>query len=144
MSKQPSKITLDNFNSLLAEGLPWAAETGIILESVYDGFATMRLPYHDKSTRPGGTISGPHMMMLSDACMYAVVLSMIGEVQLAVTTNFNINFLRKPSESDLIAEGEIIKLGKRLAILEVSIYSSSDNEIVAHSTGTYSIPPTTR
>jgi uncharacterized protein (TIGR00369 family) len=84
------------------------------------------------------------MMMLSDACMYAVVLSMIGEVQLAVTTNFNINFLRKPSESDLIAEGEIIKLGKRLAIMEVSIYSSSDNEIVAHSTGTYSIPPTTR
>ncbi|GAA0404533.1 PaaI family thioesterase [Cocleimonas flava] len=144
MSKQPSKITLDDFNSLLAEGLPWAAETGIILESVYDGFATMRLPYHDKSTRPGGTISGPHMMMLSDACMYAVVLSMIGEVQLAVTTNFNINFLRKPSESDLIAEGEIIKLGKRLAIMEVSIYSSSDNEIVAHSTGTYSIPPTTR
>ncbi len=143
MSKRPSKVSLEDFNNILAEGLPWAADTGMTLESVNDGFATMRLPYHQSSTRPGGTISGPHMMMLSDACMYAVVLSMIGAVQLAVTTNFNINFLRKPAESDLIAEGKIIKLGKRLAIMEVSIYTSSDNEIVAHATGTYSIPPRT-
>ena len=79
------------------------------------------------------------MMMLADATMYAVVLSMIGKVELAVTTSFNINFLRKPTESDLIAEGKIIKLGKRLAVLEVSIFSKED--IVAHATGTYSIPP---
>ena len=79
------------------------------------------------------------MMMLADACMYAVVLSMIGKVELAVTTSFNINFLRKPSESDLVAKGEIIKLGKRLAVMQVSIFSQAD--IVAHATGTYSIPP---
>ena len=79
------------------------------------------------------------MMMLADACMYAVVLSLIGKVELAVTTSFNINFLRKPSESNLIAEGGIIKLGKRLAVMEVSIFSQE--EIVAHATGTYSIPP---
>ena len=79
------------------------------------------------------------MMMLADACMYAVVLSQIGEVKLAVTTNLNINFLRKPANSDLIARGSMIKLGKRLAVIEVSIYS--DTDIVAHATGTYSIPP---
>jgi uncharacterized protein (TIGR00369 family) len=78
-------------------------------------------------------------MLLADACMYAVVLSMIGKVELAVTTNLNINFLRKPNKTDLIAEGKIIKLGKRLAVLEVSIFSKDD--IVAHVTGTYSIPP---
>jgi uncharacterized protein (TIGR00369 family) len=99
----------------------------------------MLLPYQQRSIRPGGSISGPYMMMLSDACMYAVVLSMIDGAKLAVTTNFNINFLRKPSESDLIAEGKIIKLGKRLAVMEVSILTGSD--IVAHATGTYSIPP---
>ena len=35
------------------------------------------------------------MMMLADACMYAVVLGLIGKVKLAVTTNFNINFLHQ-------------------------------------------------
>jgi uncharacterized protein (TIGR00369 family) len=99
----------------------------------------MVLPYNDNSLRPGGTIAGPFMMMLADVCMYAVVLSLLGEIKLAVTTNLNINFVRKPANTDLVAQGSIIKLGKRLAVLEVSIYSNDD--IVAHATGTYSIPP---
>jgi acyl-coenzyme A thioesterase PaaI-like protein len=76
------------------------------------------------SLRPGGTIAGPHMM----------VLSQIGEVKLAVTTNLNINFLRKPVNSDLTAKGRMIKRGKRLAGIEVSNFNSTD--IVAHATGT--------
>ena len=76
------------------------------------------------------------MMMLADARMFAVVLSMLGEIKLAVTTGFNINFLRKPAATDLVARGKIIKFGKRLAVVEVSIFSEED--IVAHATGTYS------
>ena len=137
-----SKISLQHFNQLIESELPWAADTGMSLSHIEPGKAEMVLPYHQRSTRPGGTISGPHMMMLSDACMYAVVLSLIGEVKLAVTTSFNINFLRKPSETDLLAKGSIIKLGKRLAVIEVSVYS--EDEIVAHATGTYSIPQSVR
>ncbi|MCP4430124.1 MAG: PaaI family thioesterase [Gammaproteobacteria bacterium] len=135
-----SKISIKQFNQIIQSELPWAADTGMTLESIEEGKAVMRLPYHHKSIRPGGTISGPHMMSLSDACMFAVVLSLLGEVKLAVTTSFNINFLRKPLETDLIAIGTIIKMGKRLAVIEVSVYS--DEEIVSHATGTYSIPPT--
>ncbi len=134
-----SKISSEEFTALINAELPWAVDAGIKLHSIEHGKVTLGLPYQKRSIRPGGSISGPHMMMLADACMYAVVLSMIGKVELAVTTSFNINFLRKPTESDLIAEGKIIKLGKRLAVLEVSIFSKED--IVAHATGTYSIPP---
>jgi uncharacterized protein (TIGR00369 family) len=134
-----SKLSVREFTDIIQAGLPMAAESGVYLQAIEHGTAEMVLPYNDNSIRPGGTIAGPHMMMLADVCMYAVVLSMIGEVKLAVTTNFNINFLRKPRACDLIARGKIIKLGKRLAIIEVSIYS--DEDIVAHATGTYSIPP---
>ena len=134
-----SKITPESFNQIIQAELPWAAENDITLDSIGDGRAELRLPYQLRSLRPGGTIAGPHMMMLADACMYAVVLSQIGEVKLAVTTNLNINFLRKPANSDLTAKGQMIKLGKRLAVIEVSIFS--DTDIVAHATGTYSIPP---
>lgn len=143
-----SKLTVEQFNTIIDEELPWAVDSGMRLDTIEHGSATMRLPYDQRSTRPGGTISGPHMMMLADACMYAVVLSEIGKVKLSVTTNFNINFLRKPSESDLIAEGSTIKMGKRLAILEVSVFAEGDRDkgeekkLVAHATGTYSIPPT--
>ena len=134
-----SKISLEEFNQLVQAELPWAAENDMELVSIEEGKATMRMPYQQNSIRPGGSISGPHMMMLADACMFAVVLSQLGKVKLAVTTSFNINFLRKPTECDLLAEGKMIKAGKRLAVMEVSIYS--DTEIVAHATGTYSIPP---
>ena len=136
-----SKLSIEEFNQIIEEDLPWAVDTGMAIENIAEGNAVMRLPYHHRSIRPGGSISGPHMMMLADACMYAVVLSMLGKVKLAVTTNFNINFLRKPIESDLIAEGKIIKIGKRLAIMEVSIIAEANGKLVAHATGTYSIPP---
>jgi uncharacterized protein (TIGR00369 family) len=134
-----SKITIEEFTALIDAEIPWAADAGIELRSIDYGKVTLGMPYQERSIRPGGSISGPHMMMLADATMYAVVLSMVGKAELAVTTSFNINFLRKPTESDLTAEGKIIKLGKRLAVLEVSIFSKE--EIVAHATGTYSIPP---
>ncbi|MCW8904661.1 PaaI family thioesterase [Sedimenticola sp.] len=135
------KITCQDFNRILESEMSWASDLEMRLERIEPGLAIMRLPYHHNSTRPGGTISGPHMMMLADACMYAVVLGLIGQVKLAVTTNFNINFLRKPEQTDLLAEGKIIKLGKRLAIMEVSITAEASGKLVAHATGTYSIPP---
>ena len=137
-----SKVSTEKFNEIIKIELPSAADSGIYLRRIDAGMAELVLPYNVKSLRPGGTIAGPFMMMLADVCMFAVVLSLLGEIKLAVTTSLNINFLRKPSECDLVAKGSIIKLGKRLAVVEVSIYSEED--IVAHATGTYSIPPQTR
>ena len=94
----------------------------------------------EEMLRPGGTISGPAMFGLADVALYGAVLSMIGPVALAVTTNMNINFLRKPAPKDLLAEARILKLGKRLAVGEVTIWSEGEEEPVAHATGTYSIP----
>ena len=142
-----AKITIEEFQKLMAEELPWAAEVGMRLQAIEHGTATMVLPFAQSMLRPGGTVSGPSMMALADGAMYAVVLSMIGHVKLAVTTNFNINFLRKPLPGDLIAEGKIIKLGKRLAVIEVILFSDvgggdgATRDPVAHATGTYSIPP---
>lgn len=83
------------------------------------------------------------MMGLADAAMYALVLANIGPVELAVTTNLNINFLRKPSPGDVIGRATPLKLGKRLVIGEISVYSEfSPDFVVAHATATYSIPPT--
>ncbi len=134
-----SKVNVESFNEIIASEVPSAANAGMYLQDIESGKAKMVLPYSDTTLRPGGTIAGPFMMMLADICMYAVVMSLLSGTRLAVTTSLNINFVRKPANTDLIAEGSIIKLGKRLAVLEVSIYSNDD--IVAHATGTYSIPP---
>ena len=60
-----------------------------------------------------------------------------------MTTALSINFLRRPEPADVIAEARLLKLGKRLAVGEVTLWSegSSPEEPVAHVTSTYSIPP---
>jgi uncharacterized protein (TIGR00369 family) len=115
-------------------------QSGLTIEAVWQGGARVRQTYQPQFIRPGGTISGPTMMTLADFAMYVGLLASIGPVPLAVTTNLNINFLRKPGTSDLIAECRLLKLGKRLAVGEVIIRSDGIDEPVAHVTSTYSIP----
>ncbi len=112
-----------------------------VIEEAWHGGCRVRRKFRPASLRPGGTISGPTMMALTDFSMYVAILASLGPVALAVTTNLNINFLRKPAQRDLIAEVKLIKLGKRLAVGEVAIYSEGEDEMVAHATATYSIPP---
>jgi uncharacterized protein (TIGR00369 family) len=102
--------------------------------------ARMRMDHHERHLRPGGTISGPSMMALADLALYAAILAHIGPVALAVTTSLNFNFLRKPEPRALVADCRLLKLGKRLAVGEVSIFSEGSPEVVCHATGTYSIP----
>lgn len=111
-----------------------------VVEEVGPLFARMRCDYHERHLRPGGTISGPTMMALADLALYVAILAQIGPVALAVTTSLNFNFLRKPGQAALIAEAQLLKLGRRLAVGEVRLYSQGDAEMVCHATGTYSIP----
>lgn len=116
------------------------AASGLSIEEVWHGGGRVRQAYQEQFIRPGGTISGPTMMALADFAMYVAILASIGPVPLAVTINLNINFLRKPAARDLSAECRLLKLGKRLAVGEVTIMSDGVEDPVAHVTSTYSIP----
>ena len=117
-------------------------QSRISIERIGDKSATVRHRIGFNELRPGGTVAGPVMMGVADAAIYVAILGELGIVALAVTTNLNINFLRKPTaDADIIGECRLIKLGKRLAIGEVLLYSEGDDEPVAHAVGTYSIPP---
>jgi uncharacterized protein (TIGR00369 family) len=111
------------------------------IESADGETCLLRQRYNDGMLRPGGTVSGPTLMALADCAMYVVLLSAIGPVGLAVTTNLNINFLRKGlAGQDVLAAAKILKLGKRLAVGEVTLLSGDSPDPVAHVTATYSIP----
>ncbi len=138
-------MSADEIAELLHAEFPQAFYPGCdhSIERVDHGDVRVRWTFADSSLRPGGTISGPTMMELADFAMYVAVFSAIGPQPLAVTTNLTINFLRKPPQADLLAHARLIKVGKRLAVGEVSIYSEgAEAEPVAHVTATYSIPAT--
>ncbi|MDP1628231.1 PaaI family thioesterase [Parvibaculum sp.] len=111
------------------------------IEAVGPGRAVLRLGFSERNLRPGGTISGPAMMALADYAMYAAVLAHIGPVGLAVTTSFTINFMRKPAQADILAEARLMKLGRALAVGDITMSQEGAGGPVAHATCTYSIPP---
>jgi len=114
---------------------------GFIVEDVGDGSSVVRHEVGEACLRPGQTVSGPVLFGIADAALYIAVLGEIGIVPHAVTTSMNINFLRKPaSDRDIIGKCQLLKLGRRLAVGEVSLYAEGDPEPVSHAVGTYSIP----
>lgn len=141
-SMPASAMSADEIGKLLSAEFPQAfyPGCGLAIETVVHGEARVRRAYHEEHLRPGGTISGPTMMELADFAMYVAVFSAVGPQPLAVTTNLNINFLRKPAPADLIAEARLMKVGKRLAVGEVTICSDGQAGPVAHVTATYSLP----
>jgi uncharacterized protein (TIGR00369 family) len=113
----------------------------IAIESADGETCLLRQRYNDNMLRPGRMVSGPTLMALADYAMYAVLLSAIGPAGFAVTTNLNINLLHKGAPGqDVFAAAKILKLGRRLAVGEVSLTSGTASEPIAHVTATYSIP----
>jgi uncharacterized protein (TIGR00369 family) len=134
-----SIVSKTEMEAFFSEEFPQAS---FVIESFDEGSVTIRRKVDAGDLRPGGTVSGPTMMGLADCAIYAAILREIGLVALAVTTSLNINFLRKPvADKDILGVCKILKLGKTLATGEVTIYSEGDDRPIAHSVGTYSIPP---
>jgi uncharacterized protein (TIGR00369 family) len=137
-----AKMSVAELEGFLRVEFPQSFGTGNIkIESANGETCLLRQRYNDDMLRPGGTVSGPTLMALADCAMYVVLLSAIGPVGLAVTINLNINFLRKGEAGrDVLAAARIMKLGKRLAVGEVTLTSGVSSDPIAHATATYSIP----
>jgi uncharacterized protein (TIGR00369 family) len=134
-------MTPDDLHRFLDEHFPQATHLDLKVEHLDDRSIRVRLPADERHLRPGGTISGPTLVWLADLGFYLLLLGRLGAVSQAVTTNLNINFMRRPEPADLVGEGKLMKVGKTLAVSDFTIWSEGAEDPVAHATLTYAIPP---
>jgi uncharacterized protein (TIGR00369 family) len=136
-------MTVQEVEAFLETDFPQIHTDGRVMHvlAIRPGEIDMSLEPSDRHLRPGGTVSGPAMFTLADVACYVAILAHIGPVALAVTTNLNINFLRKPEPATLVCRARLLKLGKRLAVVEATLFQRDFEEPVAHAVSTYSIPP---
>ena len=131
-------LSLSELSAFLVAEFP---QTKCTVQAVGQMGATVRHEIGAQELRPGGTVSGPVLMTVADVALDVAILGEIGMVPLAVTTSLNINFMRKPAaDRAIIGVCKLMKLGKSLAVGEVSLYSEGRDEVVAHAVGTYAIP----
>jgi uncharacterized protein (TIGR00369 family) len=134
-------MDIEALGAFLAEHFPQVAGE-LAVEAAGAKTLTLRLRVGPRHLRPGGTVSGPAIFGLADVGVYLMVLSRLGPVALAVTTNASVDFLRKPAAGrDLLAEVRLLKLGRRLAVGDVLVFSEGCEGPVARASMTYAIPP---
>ncbi len=107
---------------------------------VSTGHVRMRLAPTPDMLRPGGIVSGPSLMGFADVAAYAVVLAHIGPVAMAVTNTLTISFLRACRCDTVVADARILKLGRRLASVDVRLWQVSEQRLVAQATVGYALP----
>ena len=136
-------MTAAEVNALLRSVYPQLNGEFAVYEAVdvFPGGCTVRLNADERHLRPGGTVSGPSLFTLADIGGYVCVLTHAGPDALSVTTNLNINFMRKAEAGPIDGHCRILKLGKSLMVFDIDIVAGPDGHTVAHATGTYSIPP---
>lgn len=132
-------LTVDELQQIVVDAFPDFDLP--VIESLEGDTLVMAQTTSTRHTRPGGTLSGPTMMALADNAAWLIILAHIGPVLLAVTTSLHIDFLRKPDVTDLLARARLIKLGNRLAVVDVDLFSRGSTDLVAKASVTYSIPP---
>jgi acyl-coenzyme A thioesterase PaaI-like protein len=108
--------------------------------SIEPGRVRIALEPGERDLRPGNLVSGPTQMGLADRAAYAVIIAHIGPVAMAVTSNLNYSFLRGVQFRTLHADARLLKLGKRLATVDVVLWQDDEATIVGQSTVTYALP----
>jgi len=132
------RLGVNELRAILADAFPDVEVPHV--EEVTDESVVVSYAVTDRHGRPGGTLSGPVMMSLADTSAWVAIMSQVGPVVLAVTTSLHIDFLRRPQLTDLMARTRMLKLGRRLAVVDVDLYSRGETELVAKAQVTYSIP----
>ena len=134
-----TKMTLEEISTLLDQVFPdWKSFSEIT--ALGDRDITLRMPFRKGLLRAGGTISGPAMMALADTAAYYLTLAHAGPVASAATANLDIHFLSRPDPVDVTAVATMLRLGRRLSVCAVDLFSGET--LVAHATVTYALPPT--
>ena len=135
-------ITLDQVQTLVRSAFPGNAGTeSLTVEALEPGYARIRLPFKKWMLRPGNVLSGPTLMTAVDTAMYVAVLGHIGVQLMAVTADMNLRFISKGVVGDVIADARILKLGRKLIVMESRVFSSAAPEVlVMHATGSYARP----
>ena len=131
-------LNVEELQELLSNAFP-GNEVPVVEELTHDG-VVMSQTTSQRNSRPGGTLSGPTMMALADTAAWVAILAQVGPALLAVTTSLHIDFLRKPRLDDLMARARVLKLGRKLAVVDVELFSRNSSDLVAKAQVTYSIP----
>lgn len=141
MGEPVLRLTVAELSAFLDAAFPSSARATLgEVESLARGRLRMRLDPLPAMARPGGIVSGPTLMALADVAAYGVIAAHHGPEAMAVTNALSISFLRACRFEPIVADAHLMKLGRRLATVDVRIWQGAEDRLVAQATVGYALP----
>ena len=130
--------SLDVFRAIVAgevEPPPVAKLVGFEMTKVEVGRAVFELDAGPQHASPLGTVHGGIVCDLVDAAMGCSHASLLDEGETFTTLELKINFMKPVWQAHLVAEGEVIKAGRTIGLVEGRVTDDSGS-LVAFATAT--------
>jgi uncharacterized protein (TIGR00369 family) len=111
---------------------------GFDLVEVGEGHAVFRLETRPELTNPLGTVHGGIAMTLIDSATGCAVHTTLGEGGSYGTLETKVNLVRavQVDTGALLAEGNVVHRGSRVATAEARVTGEADGKLYAHGTST--------
>jgi len=116
---------------------PFADLLGMQVDSKEDGQCTCSISFSERLLNPNDVVHGGVIYSLADNSMGGALTSILPEEERCATIEIKVTYLRPAGHSDLIGHSQVIKRGKRVAILESEIRSGE--KLIAKATGSFAI-----
>lgn len=126
----------------IAEMVPFNAHLGLQVEELRPGHARLLLPFRPEFVgdplRPA--LHGGLTAVLIDSCGGAAAATAVGTMDRLSTIDLRVDYLQPARLEPLVAEGRVLRAGKRLCWVNVRVYHpGAPDQAVAEGRAVYNI-----
>jgi len=121
---------------------PWVQDLGLSIGSVecapppgaaadWQPGAVLRMAFSERLCRHGGIVCGQALMALADTWMVIAILAANRGYRPMTTVDQTTHFMRAVTQSDVLADARVVRLGRTMSFGRVTLSSAADNKPVA-------------
>ena len=121
---------------------PWVQDLGLSISGIecapppgaandWQPGAILRMAFSERLCRHGGIVCGQALMALADTAMVIAVLAANRGYRPMTTVDQTTHFMRAVTESDVLADARVVRLGRTMSFGRVTLSSATDNKPVA-------------
>lgn len=114
---------------------------GLTVDEVRAGYCRMRLNFRPELMHAGGVLHGGAIASLLDSVLVPAIGGIVEEGSHYSTVDLHVQYLEAIADDDCIAEGWIIRRGKRIVFGQGEARAASTGRLVATCALTYHVAP---
>jgi uncharacterized protein (TIGR00369 family) len=120
---------------------PWVQDLNLSIERLSPDGAILRMRFSERLCRDNGVICGQALIGLADTAMVFAVSSAGGAYRPMTTVDQTMHFLRPAAGTDVLAEAEVVRLGRTMAFGSVTLTTDGDSRPIAIAQLAYALLP---